>query len=404
MRFVVVGGGILGLATAWHLNRSVAGAEVVVLEKERTLGRHQTSHNSGVVHAGLYYPAGSLKARLCRRGLGLLREFCSEREVPYEACGKLVVATEPGQLDALSRLAERAAGNGVPGLRWLDDTGLTEIEPHARGVAALHSPETAIVDFAAVARGLADELRRGGGAIRTGTAVARVERRAGGPAVILADGSVLPADRVVVCAGLQADRLARASGEPAEPRIVPFRGEYWRLRPERAGLVRGLIYPVPDPALPFLGVHLTRKIDGSVWLGPNAVLALAREGYHRRDLDLRDAFESLSWPGTVRMMRRHWRAGIGELDRSLRKRRFIQELRRYVPELRMQDAIRAPAGVRAQAIDRDGSLVDDFRLAAEGGVVWVRNAPSPAATSSLAIAEELTELAAAPERAALQSQ
>jgi L-2-hydroxyglutarate oxidase LhgO len=396
MRFVVVGGGILGLATAWHLNRSVAGAEVVVLEKEQALGRHQTSHNSGVVHAGLYYPPGSLKARLCRRGLGLLREFCSDRDIPYDACGKLVIATEPQDLDGLGRLAERAAGNGVPGLRWLDDRGLREVEPHARGVAALHSPETAIVDFAEVARALADELRRDGGTIRTGTAVARVQRRAGGAAVILTGGPEVASDRVVVCAGLQADRLARASGEPAEPRIVPFRGEYWRLRPERAGLVRGLIYPVPDPALPFLGVHLTRNIDGSVWLGPNAVLALAREGYQRRDLDLREAFESLSWPGTLRMMRRHWRAGIGELDRSLRKRRFIHELQRYVPELRVEDAIRAPAGVRAQAIDRDGSLVDDFRLAAEDGVVWVRNAPSPAATSSLAIAEELAELAARP--------
>jgi L-2-hydroxyglutarate oxidase LhgO len=396
MRFIVVGGGIVGLATARHLTRFVGDAEVLVIEKEPGLGAHQTSHNSGVVHAGLYYKPGSLKARLCRRGLGLMREFCSERGIPYEACGKLVVATGPEQVEGLRRLAERASENGVPGLRWLDATGLGEIEPHARGVAALHSPETAIVDFAAVARGLADEVRGGGGAIRTGVAVTRVQLARGGPAVVLADGSVLSADRVVVCAGLQADRLARASGKPAEPRIVPFRGEYWRLRPERADLVRGLIYPVPDPALPFLGVHLTRKIDGSVWLGPNAVLSLAREGYHRSDVNARDVYETLSWPGTLRMMRRHWRAGIDELDRSLRKRRFILELRRYVPELRAEDAIRAPAGIRAQAIDRDGSLVDDFRLGAEDGVVWVRNAPSPAATSSLAIAEELAELVTHP--------
>jgi L-2-hydroxyglutarate oxidase LhgO len=399
MRFVVIGGGILGLATARRLTQTVADAEVLLIEKEPELALHQTTHNSGVVHAGIYYRPGSLKARLCRRGLTLLREFCAGREIPYEACGKLVIATTPDQVEPLRRLAERASENGVPGLRWLDAVGLTEIEPHARGVAALHSPETAIVDFAAVARRLADEIRIGGGAIRTGTAAARVLRRGDGPGVALADGSVLPADRVVVCAGLQADRLARASGEAAEPRIVPFRGEYWRLRPERGELVRGLIYPVPDPALPFLGVHLTRKIDGSVWLGPNAILSLALEGYRRRDLNPREAWETISWPGTLRMIGRHWRAGIGELHHSLSKRRFIEELQRYVPDLGTEDAVRAPAGVRAQAIDRDGSLVDDFRLSSEDGVVWVRNAPSPAATSSLAIAEELAELVAHPGRA-----
>jgi len=388
MRVIIVGGGILGLATA-RLLTSSHDAQVVVAEKESGVARHQTGHNSGVVHAGIYYAPGSLKARLCRRGLALLRDFCAAHRLPYEECGKVVVATEPRELEPLRRLADRAAANGVPGLRWLEQAQLAEVEPYVRGIAALHSPETAIVDFPAVARALAAELASAGGEVRTATEVRRVNGGARAPSVELADGTRLAADRVVVCAGLHADRLARASGEPAEPRIVPFRGEYWQLRRERSVLVRGLIYPVPDPTLPFLGVHLTRKVDGSVWLGPNAILSLAREGYRRTDIDLRDLYETVSWPGTRRMLRRHWRAGVNEVDRSLRKRRFIREAQRYVPAVQPSDAVPAAAGVRAQALDRDGSLVDDFRLSVSGGVVWVRNAPSPAATSSLAIAEEL---------------
>ncbi len=387
MRYVIVGAGILGLATARQLAQSADEAtEIIVLESEREIGVHQTTHNSGVVHAGIYYAPGSLKARLCRRGLGLLRDFCAAQNLPYDACGKVVVATGPGEVEPLKRLAERATANGVPGLRWLDPDELAEIEPNARGVAGLHSPETAIADFGAVARAFAAQIAGAGGEIRTDARVARITPQAG---VELADGSWLNADRVIVCAGLQADRLAIASGEPAEPRIVPFRGEYWQLRPDRAHLVRGLIYPVPDPALPFLGVHLTRKIDGSVWLGPNAILATARDAYERRRVEPRDLYDSLTWPGTLRMLRRHWRAGIGELVRSASRRRFVHEVARYVPAITPQDVLPAPAGVRAQAIDRDGSLVDDFRLGVNGRVAWVRNAPSPAATSCLAIAEEL---------------
>ena len=391
MRYVIVGGGILGLATARQLATSIPGAEVIVLERESRLACHQTSHNSGVVHAGLYYAPGSLKARLCRRGLALMRDYCAEHRLPYEQCGKLVVATKEREIEPLRRLSGRASANGVPGLTWLEADQLTTIEPHVRGVAGLHSPETAIADFAAVARAFADDVAAAGGEIRTGAAVARVHRDGRNPSLEIADGAQIRADRVIVCAGLQADRLAVASGEPGAPRIVPFRGEYWQLRADRSHLVHGLIYPVPDPALPFLGVHLTRKVDGTVVLGPNAVLSTAREAYERRRFDLRDTYEAVTWPGTLRMLRRHWRAGVGELARSVSKRRFVGDLARYVPAISIEDVVPAPAGVRAQAIDRDGSLVDDFRLGVNGNVAWVRNAPSPAATSSLAIAEVLLE-------------
>ncbi len=394
MRFVVIGGGILGLATARQLAVSSPEVEIVVLEKEAELARHQTSYNSGVVHAGIYYAPGSLKARLCRRGLGLLRDFCAARDLPYDACGKVVVATDERELEPLHRLAERASANGVPGLEWLDSGELSSVEPHVRGVAGLHSPETAIADFARVARAFAEEIVAAGGEIRTATAVRRVHQDGRHPSVELTDGTRVQADRVIVCAGLQADRLALASGEPAEPRIVPFRGECWQLRPERSHLVHGLIYPVPDPALPFLGVHLTRKVDGTVLLGPNAVLSTARDAYERRRFDPRDTYDAISWPGTLRMLRRHWRAGVGELARSASRRRFVGEVARYVPAISVDDVVPSTAGVRAQAIDRDGSLVDDFRLAVRGRVAWVRNAPSPAATSCLAIAEELLARAA----------
>ncbi len=389
MRIAVVGGGILGLATARLLATLRPEDQVLVLEKESGLARHQTGHNSGVVHAGLYYAPGSLKARLCTRGRELMKDFCAEKDVAYDECGKVVVATRESEVAGLRALQERATTNGVPGLRWLERGELADVEPHVAGVAGLHSPHTAVVDFVAVAEAMATDLRAAGGEIRTGAPVARVARHGSRPRIELMAGETLEADRVIVCAGLQSDRLARASGEDAEPRIVPFRGEYYALAPARAHLVKGLIYPVPDPALPFLGVHLHRRFDGSVWVGPNAVLATALEGYRRGTVNVKELGETLAWPGTRRMMRRHWRAGAGELYRSAVKRAFVSELQRYVPELAVDDVVPAPAGVRAQAVDRDGSLVDDFRLGVTDQVVWVRNAPSPAATSSLAIAEEL---------------
>ncbi|TNY38616.1 L-2-hydroxyglutarate oxidase [Thermomonospora catenispora] len=380
-----MGGGIIGLATARRL--ASRGARVTVLEKEDRLAAHQTGRNSGVAHAGLYYAPGSLKATLCRRGVELLREYCLERGLPYIECGKVVVARHAGEVSRLREIQRRALANGVPGLRWLDPAGLGEVEPHAAGVAALHSPRTAIVDFPAVARAFADDVTAAGGTVLLGFEVRRI-RRSGGRVVV---NEELAFDRLVVCAGLHSDRVARLAGDDPAPAIVPFRGEYYRLVPQRTHLVRGLIYPVPDPRYPFLGVHFTRRVDGGVDVGPNAVLALAREGYRRRDLRPADVWETLRWPGFRRLARRHWRTGVKEMYGSAVKGAFAAEARSFVPALRTADLVPAPAGVRAQAVDPDGSLVDDFRIGQLGPIVTVRNAPSPAATSSLAIAEHIAD-------------
>ena len=395
MKLVVVGGGILGLAAARLAAAGGSFDEVVVLEKEPGLARHQTGRNSGVVHAGLYYEPGSLKARLCRRGVGLLREYCAASGIAWEECGKVLVAADRREADRLEGIAERAAANGVPGIEILDRAGLAEVEPHAAGIAALHSPTTAITDYPAIARSFAAEVQAAGGQVRTGVAVERVEETGRGPVVVLADGERLAADRVLVCAGLQSDLLARASRRSQDPAIMPFRGEYWALRPGKAGLVRGLIYPTPDPSLPFLGVHITRCVDGRVLVGPNAVLAGAREGYRRRDMDRAQLRRALTSPALRRLLARHPRAVAAELGRSASRRLFARGAQRLVPELRAGDLEPAVAGVRAQAMEPDGSLVEDFRLEAGRAVVWVRNAPSPAATASMAIAEELLEQVAA---------
>lgn len=392
MRHCVVGGGILGIATARLLALTRPGDEVVLLEREPELALHQTGRNSGVIHAGVYYPPGSLKARLCRRGAQLMLGYCTDRGLPLEVCGKVVVALDESELPRLEELERRASANGVPGLRRVDAAGLRELEPHAAGVAALHSPTTAITDFAAVARALAEDLVAAGGEVRTGAEVVRIDQASGREAAaVLAGGAPVAADRVIVCAGLRADRLARASGAASEPRIVPFRGEYYELVDEQRTLVRGLIYPVPDPALPFLGIHATRRVDGAVLLGPNAVPAFALEGYSRRAVSGADLADLARWPGAWRLARREWRTGLGELRRSRSPERFVAEAARYLPGITAADVRPARAGVRAQAVDRDGSLVDDFRLDVRGAAGWVRNAPSPAATSSLALAEELLE-------------
>ncbi|MFG1922333.1 L-2-hydroxyglutarate oxidase [Cryptosporangium sp. NPDC048952] len=381
-RIGVVGAGIVGLAIARRLAQR--GADVVVFEKEADVSRHQTGHNSGVVHAGIYYVPGSLKATLCRRGVSLLKEFCAAHSLPYEEIGKVVVARDEVEVVRLKEIEQRSSANGVPGVRWLAPAELREIEPHVVGAAALHSPTTAIVDYVAVARAMASDVQVAGGEVRFSspvTAISSVGDRIG------VRGEVF--DRLVICAGLQSDVVARLAGDDAGPAIVPFRGEYYRLT--RPSLVRGLVYPVPDPAYPFLGVHLTPRVDGTVDVGPNAVLATAREGYRRRDVNVRDLGRTLAWPGFRRLAARHWRAGLHEIRGSVSKRAFAAAAQDYVPALRAADLVPAPAGVRAQAVDRDGSLVDDFRISTLGPVTAIRNAPSPAATSSLAIAEYVVE-------------
>ncbi|WP_017595109.1 L-2-hydroxyglutarate oxidase [Nocardiopsis potens] len=391
----IIGGGIVGLALARWITRERPGARVTVLEKEDRVAAHQTGRNSGVVHAGLYYRPGSLKAELCRRGMLLLREYCAERDLPYQEVGKVLVARDADDAERLDRIERTARENGVPGVRRLGPEGLREIEPHAEGVEALHSPHTAITDFIAVAESLADDVRRSGGRVRLGAPVIALRQGVGGAEVLTGD----PAgertrhrfDTVVICAGLQADRLARMAGAGADPRIVPFRGLYHELVPERRDLVRGLVYPVPDPRYPFLGVHLTRHVHGEVMAGPNAILAAAREGYRLRDVARRDLAETLSWPGFWRLAREHWAVGAREVAVSASAAVFAREASRLVPGITAADLRPAPAGIRAQALARDGSLLDDFAIDVHGRFVCVRNAPSPAATSSLAIAEYLGE-------------
>ncbi|WP_460824470.1 L-2-hydroxyglutarate oxidase [Nocardioides ungokensis] len=389
-RVGVVGAGIIGLAVARQLQRTRPDVEVTVFDKEPSVGSHQTGHNSGVAHAGLYYPRDSLKARLCRRGIGLLKEYCADRGIPYVECGKTVVAVTEEEVPRLRDIEERARHNGVPGLRRLSPEEIREHEPHIHGVAGLHSPSTAIVDFVAVTRAYADDVVAAGGTLLLGTPVTSITRD-GDVVRVVAGERRHTFDRLVVCAGLQSDRVARLAGDDEGPAIVPFRGEYLTMRPDRAHLVNGLVYPVPDPRYPFLGVHFTRRVDGTVDIGPNAVLSTAREGYRRSDLVVRDLAETLAWPGFRRLARQHWRMGVTEMRGSLSRRAFVAGARRYLPELTAADVDGRHAGVRAQALDRDGTLVDDFRISRLGPVTAVRNAPSPAATSSLAIAEHLCE-------------
>lgn len=388
-RYAVVGGGIIGAAVSRRLLQVEPEAQVTLLEKESRLAAHQTGRNSGVVHAGLYYEPGSLKATLCRRGVGLLRAFCEEQGITYDEIGKVLVALDEDEAGRLAGIADRARANGVPGVRHLDRDELRAIEPHVSGIGGLHSPTTAIVDYSEVTRKLAADAERRGATVRTGWEVAAV-RQAGSDVVVRSvDGDEQAFDQVVLCGGVHADRLAGLVGDSTVPRIVPFRGEYFVLRPDRRYLVNGLVYPVPDPRYPFLGVHLTPRVDGEVLVGPNAVLALAREGYRRRDVSGADLRDVLAYAGFRRFARQHWRTGIAEMRGSLSKRVFVAAAQRYVPDLRVADVLPGHAGIRAQALDPDGTLVDDFRISRKGRVLSVRNAPSPAATSSLAIAEHI---------------
>ena len=386
-RIAVVGGGLIGLAVAWRLARAQPDAAIVVLEKEDAVAQHQSGRNSGVLHSGLYYKPGSEKARLCREGKAAMERFCDERGVRRVTCGKVVVATGEGELGRLAALYERGRANGVECER-VGPERLLELEPHAAGIAAVHVPETGIVDYSGVARELAALLVAGGHEVRTGVAMRRARASKAGVVIETSHGE-LEIDLLVNCAGLHSDRVARAAGVDPPARIVPFRGEFFELVPGKRHLCRGRISPVPDPSLPFLGPHVTPTVRGTVECGPNAVLAAAREGYEATDVDARDLFETLAWPGFRRMAARHWKSGCEELVRSLSRERFARACQRLVPEIQPEDLVPGPAGVRAQAVSADGELVDDFLVLHGERAVHVVNAPSPAATAALAIGAEV---------------
>lgn len=396
----VIGGGIVGLATARELLARRPGLQVMVLEKEPEVASHQTGHNSGVLHAGLYYTPGSLKARLTREGKAAMEQFATEHGIEFETCGKIVVALDETELDRFEALRERAEANGIPGLEVLGPDGLRAIEPHALGIRALWSPGTGVIDYRRVALAMAGDVRAAGGDIQSGRPVTAVERRADEVVLSTPAGEVV-ARRVIACAGLHADRVARMGGEEPTEHIIPFRGDYYTLTPDARHLVRSLLYPVPDPRFPFLGVHLSRTVRGEVIAGPNAVLAFAREGYGRWQINPKDLAEVLRDRRFHKLARKFWRTGAAEMWRDWSKRAYLKELQRYVPELRAEHLVFGPSGVRAQAVDPDGSMVDDFRLGGDDRILHVRNAPSPAATASLAIGRMLADTAE--ERFALAS-
>jgi (S)-2-hydroxyglutarate dehydrogenase len=385
---VIVGAGIVGLATAVRLLEARPGLAIAVVDKEREVGFHQTGHNSGVIHSAISYRPGSLKARLAYEGKAALERFCEAHAIPFERCGKLVVATREEEIGGLETLLEQGTANGVSGLRLLEPAAFREIEPHVRAIRALHVPGTAIVDMRRIAVEMADVLRSAGTDVLLGRAVHSIRSSATG-AVLETSAGPIDARSVVVCGGLQSDRLAAAAGEDDGSRIVPFRGDYAVLLPPARHLVNGLVYPVADASLPFLGVHATRRIDGEVWLGPNAVLALARERYRRLAFDAGDALDVVRFRGTWRVARRWWRAGLAEQWRDVSRRAFLRAARRFLPELQDRDVAWGPVGVRAQLVAADGTLVDDFVVHETPRVLHVRNAPSPAATASLAIGAEI---------------
>ena len=390
---MIVGGGIVGLATAYRLSERFPGASLTVLEKEAAVGRHQTGHNSGVLHCGLYYKPGSVKARLAVSGIRQMVEFCRENAVPHEICGKLVVAADDQEVPRLRALAERGAANGLEGLRWLSREEMREIEPHAGGVAALRVPQEGIVDYAAVCAALVGKLAGRGARVVTGARVMRLRPSGNGWVAETAAGE-FEADFLINCAGLYCDRVAHQAGERREVRILPFRGEYYKIRQDRQHLVRHLIYPVPDPRFPFLGVHFTRLIHGGIEAGPNAVLAFAREGYRWTDFNARDLADALSYGGFWRFLQRYPSMCWYELRRSLSRGLFCRSLQRLVPEIQPADLATGGSGVRAQAIAPQGDLVQDFQFIARPNALHVLNAPSPAATASLAIGEEVAAMAA----------
>jgi (S)-2-hydroxyglutarate dehydrogenase len=389
---IVICGGIVGLSTALQMLRRHPHARVAVIEKEAGIARHQTGHNSGVIHSGLYYRPGSLKAQNCRAGYEQLLRFCRDEGVPHDICGKVVVAVSPAELPALEELHRRGVANGLDGLRWLDTAGIREIEPHCAGITGLFVPQTGIVDYRVVSERYAARFQEAGGTLFLSETVQTI-RRTPDAVEVVTPVSARRCRVVVSCVGLHADRLARHTQPDLPLRITPFRGEYFTLKPEAHHLVRNLIYPVPDPSFPFLGVHFTRMIGGGVEAGPNAVLAFRREGYRRTDFSLRDSVQMAAFPGFWKMAGRFWRTGAGEFHRSFSKPAFVRALQRLMPAIQAEHLVPAGAGVRAQALERDGKLVDDFRIVETDRMVHVLNAPSPAATSSLSIGETVAGMA-----------
>lgn len=391
----VVGAGIIGLAVARALSLRHPGLRIVVLDKETAIARHQTGRSSGVIHSGVYYAPGSLKARLCVQGAAALRDYCDERAIPYQICGKVIIASEAAELPRLEELHRRGTQNGAPGLELIEPERLRELEPHAAGVRALHVPGTGIVDYGLVARAFADDVTTAGGELLLGYEVESIaEHPDVGVRLSCAAGEVT-ARNAVFCAGVYSDRLARLGGGGVDPRIVPFRGDYYVLRPQARRLANALVYPVPDPSFPFLGIHTTLRMDGSMWLGPNAVLALGRESYRRYQVRPGDVLETVRAPGFRRLARKHLRMGLGEMVRDYSKHLFVASARKLLPELQAGDVLPGNAGIRAQALQADGGLVDDFVLERRPGIVHVRNAPSPGATSSLLIGETIAGMAEA---------
>jgi L-2-hydroxyglutarate oxidase len=391
---IIIGGGVVGLGVGLEITRRLPRLRLLVLEKEDRVARHQSGHNSGVIHSGVYYKPGSMKARLCVTGAAAMVEFCREHGVAHEICGKVIVATHSDELAGLEELRRRGVENGLSGLRLIEPEELRDIEPHATGLQALVVPSTGITDYAAVCRKYAELISAGGGTVLTSAAATGI-RRGAGEIVVESSKGAFSTTALINCAGLFADRISRMAGDDPGVMIIPFRGEYYDLVPERASLVRALIYPVPDPRFPFLGVHFTRRISGKVDAGPNAVLALAREGYRHSDISVRDLASSVTFPGFWRMARKHWRSGLDEWHRSLSKNAFVRALQRLLPDVTEKDLVSGGSGVRAQALMPDGALVDDFLFVPSGKVLHVLNVPSPAATASIAIGKAIVDTAQA---------
>jgi len=386
----VVGGGIVGLATSRELMKRFPHLKLANVEKEADWNKHQTGRNSGVIHSGIYYKPGSLKAKLCVEGRKLAWDFCNEKGIPYKQVGKLIVATDESELGRLNDLWDRGHQNGIEGLEMLDAAGIREREPACRGIKAIFSPVTGIVDWGVVSKTYGADVKAMGGDLFLGREVTSIDRR-NGVTVLRSPGGDIEARAVITCGGLYSDKLGKMTGGTADPKIVPFRGDYLILKPEKSHLVNGNIYPVPDPEFPFLGVHFTPRMDGSIWLGPNAVLAFAREGYSFFTINPAEFWDAITYPGFLKLATKYWKIGAGEMYRDLVRSAYVKALQRYIPELQPEDCLPGPAGVRAQAMSADGNLVDDFVFEGADGIVHVRNAPSPAATSSLAIGKYIVD-------------